>query len=72
MQNFKEHVIRLTEIELEMIKTMGPQETNQKENQGVGDSFPGSEELVAIAELSISINQVSEEEVIIANELKKT
>ena len=33
MQNFKEHVIRLTEIELEMIKTMGPQETNQKENQ---------------------------------------
>ena len=58
----------LTEIELEMLKrrisTTGPQETHQEENQGVGDSFPDSDELFARAELSISINEASEEEII--------
>ena len=29
------------------INTTGPQETDQKENQGVEDSFPDSDELVA-------------------------
>ena len=41
----------LPEIELEMIKgrinTTRPQETDEKENQGVEDSFPDSDELVA-------------------------
>ena len=48
------------------INTTGPQ-TDQRENQGVEDSFPGSDELVARAELIISINEVSEEEVIVIN-----
>ena len=63
------------EIELEMIKrrinTTGPQETHQEENQCVEDSFPDSDELIAGAELSISINEASEEGIIVVNELKK-
>ena len=55
----------LTDIELEMIKrkinTAGPQETDQEENQGVKESFPDSDELVARAELSIFINKASDE-----------
>ena len=53
------------------INTTGPQEADEEENQGVEDSFPGSDELVAKAESSISINQASEEEIIIVNELKE-
>ena len=53
------------------INTTGPQETDEEENQGVEDSFPDSDELVARAESSISINQASEEEIIIVNELKE-
>ena len=53
------------------INTTGPQETDEEENQGVEDSFPDSDELVARAESSISINQASEEERIIVNELKE-
>ena len=53
------------------INTTGPQETDEEENQGVEDSFPDSGELVARAESSISINQASEEEIIIVNELKE-
>ena len=53
------------------INTTGPQKTDQEGNQGVEDSFPDSDELVATAELSISINEVSEEQIIVANELKE-
>ena len=53
------------------INTTGPQEADEEENQGVEDSFPDSDELVAKAESSISINQASEEEIIIVNELKE-
>ena len=53
------------------INTTGPKETDEEENQGVEDSFPDSDELVARAESSISINQASEEEIIIVNELKE-
>ena len=65
----------LTEIELEMINrrinTTGPQETDEEENQGIEDGFPDFDELVARAELSISINEASEEEITVINELKK-
>ena len=65
----------LKEAELEMmerrINTTGPQETDQEENQGVEDIFPDSDGLVARAKLSISINEASEEERIVVNELKK-
>ena len=65
----------LTEIELEMIKrrinTTGPHETEQEGNQGVeDDSFPDSDEPFVTAELSISINEASEEQVIVVNEIK--
>ena len=64
----------LMELELEMLKrrsnTTGPQETDQEENQGVEDSFSDSDEMVAGAKLSISINEASQEEIIIVNELK--
>ena len=50
--------------------TTGPQETNQEENQGVEDSFSDSDEMVAGAKLSISINEASQEEIIVLNELK--
>ena len=53
------------------INTTGPQEADEEENQGVEDGFPDSDELVAKAESSISINQASEEEIIIVNELKE-
>ena len=53
------------------INTTGPQEADEEENQGVEDSFPDSDELVAKAESSISINQAAEEEIIIVNELKE-
>ena len=63
------------EIKLEMIKrrinTTGPEETDQEQNQGVEDSFLDSDELVARAELSISINEASEKEIIVVNELKE-
>ena len=45
--------------------------SDQEENQGVEESFPNSDELVARAELSISINEVSEEEIIVVNKLKE-
>ena len=53
------------------INTKGPQKTDQEENQSVEDSFPDSDELVARAELNISINEVLEEEIVVVNELKK-
>ena len=53
------------------IDTTGLQEKDQEENQGVEDSFHDSDELVARAELSISINEASEEEIIVVNELKE-
>ena len=53
------------------INTIVPQETDQEENQGVGDSFPDSDQLVARAELSISINEASEEEKTVVTEFKK-
>ena len=53
------------------INTTGPQETDQEENQGVEDSFPHSDELVAKGKLSISINEASEEEIIVVNKLKE-
>ena len=53
------------------INTTGPQETDQEENQDVEESFPDSDELVARAELSISINEASEKEILVANELKE-
>ena len=65
----------LTEIELDMIKrrinTTEPQKTDQEENQGVEESFPDSDELVARTELSISINEASDEEILVVNELKE-
>ena len=39
------------------INTTGPQKTDQEDHQGVEDSFPDSDELVARAKLSISINE---------------
>ena len=58
------------EVELEMIKrrigTTGLQETDQEKNQGVEDSFPDSDELIARTELTISIT-----EIIAVNELKE-
>ena len=63
------------EVELQMlqrrINTTGPQETDQEESQGVEDSFPDSDELVARAKLSISINEASEDAIIVVNELKE-
>ena len=63
------------EIELEMTKrrinTTGPQETDQEENQDGEDSFHDSYELVARAKLSIFINDVSEEEIVVVNDLKE-
>ena len=53
------------------INTTGPQETDQEQNQGVEDSFLDSDELVARAELSLSINEASEKEIIVVNELKE-
>ena len=53
------------------INTTGPQETDQEENQDVEESFPDSDELVARAELSISINEASEKEILVVNELKE-
>ena len=53
------------------INATGSQETNQKENQDAEDSFPDPDELVARAELSIFINEVSEEEINIVNELNE-
>ena len=43
------------------INTTGPQKTDQEGNQGVEDSFLHSDKLVARAELSMSINEISEE-----------
>ena len=40
-------------------------ENRSGENQNVEDTFPHSEELVARAALSLSINEVSEEEITI-------
>ena len=58
------------EVELEMIKrrisTTGLQEADQEKNQGVEDSFPDSDELIARTELTISIT-----EIIAVNELKE-
>ena len=63
------------EIELEMIKrrinTTAPLETDQEENQGVEDSLSDSDELIARSKLNISINEASEEEIIVFNELKE-
>ena len=65
----------LMEVELKMLKrrtnTTGPQKTDQEENQCVEDSLSDSNELVARAKLSISINEASEEEIIVVNELKE-
>ena len=53
------------------INTTGPHETEQEGNQGVeDDSFPDSDEPFVTAELSISINEASEEQVIVVNEIK--
>ena len=43
------------------INTTGPQKTDQEDHQGVEDSFPDSDELVARAKLSISINETERE-----------
>ena len=56
---------------IKIINTIGSQETDQEENQGVEDSFPDFDELFARAKLSISINDASEEEMIVVNELKE-
>ena len=53
------------------INTTGPQKTDQEGNQGVEDSFLHSDKLVARAELSMSINEISEEQIIASNELKE-
>ena len=45
--------------------------TDQEVNQGVEDSFTDSDELFARAESSIFINEASEEEIIVVNELKE-
>ena len=47
---------------IKIINTIGSQETDQEENQGVEDSFLDFDELFARAKLSISINDASEEE----------
>ena len=47
---------------------------DKEKNQHNGtteDSFPDSDELVDTAELSISINEVSEEEIVIVSEMKE-
>ena len=49
------------------ISTTGLQEIDEAESQDVEDSFPDSNELVARAEMSISINEASEEEIIVIN-----
>ena len=56
---------------IKIINTIGSQETDQEENQGVEDSFPDFDELFVRAKLSISINDASEEEMIVVNELKE-
>ena len=65
----------LTQIELEVIKrridTTGTQKTDQRDNHGVEDSFPDSDELVARAKLSISINEASQQEILVVNELRE-
>ena len=53
------------------INTTAPQETDQEENQGVEDSLSDSDELIARSKLNISINEASEEEIIVFNELKE-
>ena len=53
------------------ISTTGPHETDKEENQDVEDSFADSDELIARAELSISINEASEEDFTVVNELKE-
>ena len=62
-------------IELEIIKrrinTTGPQETDKEENQSVEDSFPDPGDLVARTEFSISINEASEQEIIVINEFEE-
>ena len=45
--------------------------TTGKRSGSVEDSFPDSDELVASAKLSISINETSEEEIIVVNELTR-
>ena len=49
----------------------GPKETDQEEIKGVEDNFSDSDELVARTELSIYINEASEEETVVVNELKE-
>ena len=49
----------------------GPKETDQEEIKSVEDNFSDSDELVARTELSIYINEVSEEETVVVNELKE-
>ena len=56
---------------IKRIINTGPQETDQGENQEVEDSFSDSDELVARAELIISINEASEEDIIVISELKE-
>ena len=53
------------------INTTGLQETEQAENQGVENSFHDFNELIARGEISISVNEASEEKIIVVNELKK-
>ena len=53
------------------ISTIGPHETDKEENQDVEDNFADSDELIARAELSISINEASEEDFTVVNELKE-
>ena len=56
---------------IKRIINKGPQETDQGENQDVEDSYSDSDELVARAELIISINEASEENIIVISELKE-
>ena len=49
----------------------GSKETDQEEIKGVEDNFSDSDELVARTELSIYINEASEEETVVVNELKE-
>ena len=53
------------------INTTGLQETEQAENQGVENSFHDFNELIARGEISISVNEASEEKIIVVNELNK-
>ena len=53
----------------ERINTTGLQETDQEENQGAEESFPDSNELVDRVKFSISINEASEEQIIVANHM---